>query len=253
MIKDALNKNMDNSTLDYQNHLTFDIDWAPDISINEIRKIINSAGIKATFFITHKSDILKDLIEDGHELGIHPNFLVGSSQGDTPEKAIEFLLNIVPEARALRTHALVQSSPLLQLIFSKFPQLKYDFSILMYNFPFIGKFNWQFEGTQFKRLNYNWEDDAAFYHEGFKWNCLYFPGKLNIYDFHPIHVHLNSKDITPYNALKKSLTIPLSDIGAKHLTEFINPDYGAQTFLKVMTQSNVNFIDFEGLLCASEL
>lgn len=246
-------KNQNNSSLGYQCHLTFDIDWAPDISINEIRKIINPSGVKATFFITHKSDILKDLIEDGHELGIHPNFLVGSSHGDTPEKAVEFLLNIVPEARALRTHALVQSSPLLQLIFSKFPQLKYDFSVFMYGFPFIGQFNWQFEGTQFKRLNYNWEDDAAFFHESFKWDCPFFPGKLNIYDFHPIHVHLNSKDSTLYNALKRSLKTPLSEIGAEHITEFINPNFGAQTFLKVMTQSNANFIDLEGLLCASEL
>lgn len=253
MTNDKDRKNQKKSSLDFQAHLTFDIDWAPDISINEIRKIINPAGIKATFFITHKSDILKDLIDDGHELGIHPNFLVGSSQGKTPEKAVEFLLNIVPQARTLRTHALVQSSPLLQLIFSKFPQLKYDFSVFMYDFPFIGQFNWQFEGTQFKRLNYNWEDDAAFYHKGFKWECPYFPGKLNIYDFHPIHIHLNSKDNTPYNALKRSCKTPLSEISEKQITGFVNPNYGAQTFLKVMTQSDLSFLNLEGLLCASEL
>jgi len=237
----------------YQAHLTFDIDWAPDVSINEIRRIINPAGIKATFFITHKSDILKDLVNDGHELGIHPNFLPSSSYGDTPEKAVDFLLNIVPQARALRTHALVQSSPLLQKIFSTFPQLRYDFSVFMYDFPFIGQFNWQFEGTQFKRLNYNWEDDAAFYHDGFKWECPYFPGKLNIYDFHPIHIHLNSKDGDPYNALKRSINTPLSKISKEQIAGFINPDFGAQTFLEVMTQSDVSFLDLEGLLCVSEL
>jgi hypothetical protein len=41
-----------------QTHLTFDIDWAPDKSIDEIRKIINPLGIKATFFVTHNCEVL---------------------------------------------------------------------------------------------------------------------------------------------------------------------------------------------------
>ena len=234
-----------------QNHLTFDIDWAPDASIDEIRKIINPLGIKATFFVTHSSDILKDLIKDGHEIGIHPNFLTGSSHGDKPEKVIEFLLNIAPNARALRTHALVQSSPLLNTIYSNFPQLEYDFSIFMYGFPLIKKFEWQFEGTKFARINYNWEDDAAFFQSEFNWNKPFFPGSLNIYDFHPIHIHLNSSDNSSYNLLKKSYT-SLSSIDGRKIAEFANSGYGAKTFLTVLTTSLAHFIDFERLLCVSE-
>ena len=47
----------DQSLLDYQAHLTFDIDWTPDVSINEIRKIINPVGIKAPPFLLHTSRI----------------------------------------------------------------------------------------------------------------------------------------------------------------------------------------------------
>jgi len=237
---------------DYQAHLTFDIDWAPDDSIDKIRQIINPLGIKATFFITHNSEILSDLINDGHEIGIHPNFLDGSSHGDTPQKVIEFLLNIVPQARAIRMHALFQSSPLLHLIFSKFPQLKYDFSIFMYNFPLIRQFEWQSEGVKFKRLNYNWEDDTAFFQNDFNWNGAHFPAHLNIYDFHPIHIHLNSKDNTSYNSLKNSIDIPLLKLNASKIIQYVNPSYGAKTFLEALTTSKADFIDFERLLCVSE-
>jgi hypothetical protein len=237
---------------DYQAHLTFDVDWAPDDSIDQIRRIINPLGIKATFFITHYSEIISDLINDGHEIGIHPNFLEGSSHGDSPQKVIDFLLNIVPQARAIRMHALVQSSPLLQFIFSKYPQLKYDFSIFMYNFPLIRQFKWQSEDIEFIRLNYNWEDDTAFSQNGFNWNCPHFPAHLNIYDFHPIHIHLNSKDNTSYNSLKKSIDIPLSKINTSIINQYANPSYGAKTFLKSLITSKADIIDFERLLCVSE-
>lgn len=252
MTQTPLDSDKNETQSNCQNHLTFDVDWAPDASVDEIRKLINPLGIKATFFITHSADILNDLINDGHEIGIHPNFLTKSSHGDTPEKVIEFLLNIVPNARALRTHALVQSSPLLQLIFSKFPQLKYDLSVFMYDFPCIKKFEWASEGTKFTRINYNWEDDAAFFHAGFNWSKPHFPGRLNIYDFHPIHIHLNSKDNSLYNLLKKSLDTPLSDISGKQIAAFANSGYGTKTFLKSLTASKADFIDFERLLCVSE-
>lgn len=100
------------------------------------------------------------------------------------------------------------------------------------NNPFIGQFIWQSEVAKFKWLNYNWEDDAAFYDKGSKWECPYFPGKLNVYDFHPIRIHLNSKDGNPYSALKKSINTSLSNISEKQITKFVNPNYGTPTFLK---------------------
>lgn len=230
-------------------HLTFDIDWAPDESVDVIRRILNQQHIKATFFITHNSDIIRDLTNDGHEIGIHPNFLPNSSQGDNPENVIDFLLNIVPQARTLRSHALVQSSPLLETIFSKFPQLKYDLSIFMYGFPLVQPFNWAFEKTSFTRINYNWEDDAAFFQDGFGWDDLYFPGHLSVYGFHPIHVHLNSKDNLNYNELKRSIDIPLSKVSAKIISQHANPESGTRTFLEALVKANAEHLCFEELTC----
>lgn len=230
-------------------HLTFDIDWAPDESVDEIRRIINPKNIKATFFITHDSPILKDLVKDGHEIGIHPNFLERSSHGETPKEVVSHLLDIVPDARALRTHALVQSSPLLHDIFSSFPQLRYDLSVFMQDFPFVRPFKWAFEGAQFTRINYNWEDDAAFAQEGFSWRDAYFPGELSVYDFHPIHVHLNSCSSDSYRELKRSASAPLSELSSKTIAAHVNPSGGARTFLEALAGSGVEHIDFEKLVC----
>ena len=126
-------------------------------------------NIKATYFITHDCPSVERIRKEGHTLGLHPNLLPGSSHGKTPTEAIEYLLQIAPEAVVIRTHALVQSSPILYEIFHSFPQLKYDLSILMYGFEHIGKFSWKYDGVEFERINYNWEDDCAFFDDGFCW------------------------------------------------------------------------------------
>lgn len=230
-------------------HLTFDIDWSPDDSINEIRDILNPRNIKATFFVTHRSDILKDLEKDGHELGIHPNFFSNSSQGSSTEKVIESLLNIVPKSRSLRTHSLMQSGPLLENIFSRYINLKYDLSTLTYGFSAVGSFQWFYNDTHFTRINYNWEDDMAFFDKNFSWNSTFSPGELNVYNFHPIHVHLNSNSNKNYTMLKNILNGPLNTVDSKIVSKYQNNGLGAKTFLTNLVNSELTHIDFEELIC----
>ena len=61
--------------------LTFDIDWAPDYAILNCLKLLENSGCKATFFATHNTSLNQEIINRGHNLGIHPNFLQGSSHG----------------------------------------------------------------------------------------------------------------------------------------------------------------------------
>ena len=89
--------------------LTFDIDWAPDYMILHCLELIESAGYKATFFATHSTPLNKEIVDRGHNLGIHPNFLPGSSQGSNVEEVISECLNYAPNAWCMRTHSLVQS------------------------------------------------------------------------------------------------------------------------------------------------
>ena len=117
----------------------------------------------------------------------------GSSHGSGVQEIISQCLNYAPDAWCMRTHALVQSSPLLHEIFSKFPQLKLDVSLFMHRSAFAHKVKWEFDGVTFDRLLYNWEDDAQFvsYNED-NLPELFF-GELTVFDFHPIHVFLTQQ------------------------------------------------------------
>ena len=230
-------------------HLTFDIDWAPDFCVASILDALNNKGIIGTFFVTHQSDVVSDLIRSGHNVGIHPNFLQNSSHGQSVESVIEYLLKIVPDADSLRTHALVQSSPLLSQIFKSFPQLKYDFSIFMHAFPMIKPFRWSFDGVSFTRINYNWEDDATFFEDDFAWSTPIFYGDVNIFDFHPIHVSLNSKDENNYKALKVGMKgEPLWNASIDLIKSIANRNSGTRTFFESLIASNAEAINFRDIL-----
>ena len=227
-------------------HLTFDIDWAPDFTIELCLEILKLKKIKATFFATHETDLNQEVILQGHELGIHPNFLNKSSQGNSPFQIIENCLNFAPDAKTIRTHALVQSTPLLFEIFNSFPQLELDLSIFMANAKYIERFKWQFDGVSFDRINYNWEDDAQFYDKNYNWSKPYFPGSTSIFDFHPIHVYLNSQDNLNYKNLKKDLSRESLSAAPKKLLQLnINKNKGAQNFLKAIIRSEAQSITLD--------
>lgn len=213
-------------------HITFDIDWAPDFTINYCLQILKKKNIKATFFATHRTDLLKEISKDGHEVGIHPNFEKNSSHGKSVEEIIEYCLELAPNAKLIRTHGLIQSTRLLVKIFKDFPQMKIDISTLTFGFPTVKLFKLPYDGLIINRLNYNWEDDLEFDNKSFNWKKSKLFGKFNILNFHPVHVYLNSKNKKNYSNLlkelnKKKLYLAKKEIFDKH----INHDEGAKDFL----------------------
>lgn len=225
-------------------HLTFDIDWAPDESIALCLSMLQEAGVKATFFTTHRTDLNKEITQQGHELGIHPNFLPNSSHGKSVKEIIDSCLAFAPNARFMRTHALVQSSPLLCEIFGHYSQLTTDISLFMQGAEYVQKSHFNFDGVTFERILYNWEDDATFGMNDFDYTKAAFHGARTIYDFHPIHVHLNSTDGSEYGALKKAFAgKPLMQLSGQEVDEFKNHDAGVRHFLQsVLDSKNKPFL-----------
>lgn len=224
--------------MDKRYALTFDIDWAPDFVILHCLELLDDARCKATFFATHSTSLNQEIVNRGHNLGIHPNFLPSSSQGDSVQAIISECLSYAPDAWCMRSHALVQSSPLLHEIFSKFPQLKLDVSIFMHRFAFAHKAKWEYDGVTFDRLLYNWEDDFQFA----SYNKDNFPelffGELTIFDFHPIHVFLNSTDGSEYRNLKlEQSKLPLNLLDKQVVDKYVNPGLGTQSYLKEILSS----------------
>ncbi len=223
--------------------LTFDIDWAPDFAIRHCLDLLEEHEVSATFFATHKTPMNKEVQARGHNLGIHPNFLPNSSQGDGVLNIINECLSYSPNAWCMRTHSLMQSSPLLHEIFSNFPQLKLDVSLLMHRSEFAHKCLWDFNGVVFERLLYNWEDDAEFSRQRYSREQHLFFGELTVCDFHPIHVVLNSSNGSEYTEFKKTLNGRYMQDADKHTVSKIkNPEVGVESHLKALLNSDATHV-----------
>jgi len=231
-------------------HLTFDVDWAPDWSVRETLAMLEDANAKATFFITHKSPTIDEILSKGHEVGIHPNFQAGSTQGAHPVEVVGRLLDLLPEARAIRTHGLVQGSLLFTEVLSAFPALRYDLSILTYKFPHTGWFDWHLGGTHMRRINYVWEDDFAFEDPVHDWSEYVPMSDVDILDFHPIHVSLNSNSGVSYTRVKKTLgSRPLNKLSQDEGMPYRETGPGTQNFLSAILRSPYRCLSFEEVLC----
>ncbi|OAN55082.1 hypothetical protein [Magnetospirillum moscoviense] len=215
--------------------ITFDIDWAPDWCIAHCAQMCRKAQVPATFFATHAADALDDLRRDPlFEIGIHPNFLAGSSHGATPADVVEHCLTFVPEARAMRTHALVQSSPLLALVCDRAPTITTDVSVLLPDHPGLRPTD-TWLGTpprRLTRLPYLWEDALYADWPDRDWArpCPARHG-LAIHNFHPVWVACNLDSNASYRRLKEELDgRPMTELARRRC----NPDPGAGTALSTL-------------------
>jgi len=219
--------------------LTFDIDWAPNFAIEHCLDLLDISNTKATFFTTHETPLNTEITSRGHILGIHPNFLPNSSQGKDTASILKKCLTFAPEAWCMRTHALVQSTPLFYEIFTNFPQIRLDVSLLMHRSSYAHKCIWEFNGVSAERLMYNWEDDAEFSEQRFGIPSELFFGKLTVCDFHPIHVFLNSSNGSEYNDLKSAIhEKSLFEITKAEAAKYINKGAGVETHLKSLLSAN---------------
>ena len=185
-------------------HLTFDQDWAPAWATRAVLDIVTQANCKATFFVTHDCPSLSDLRTSGRfELAWHPNFLPGSSHGDTIEEVLAYLAQIVPEAQGARAHTLIRGTPFLQAYGAR--GLHYDAADLHDGIHGLSVFqSW----TGLLRIPIFFEDDVHL-QRGLPLDAaaleLERPG-LKVLSFHPVLLALNAVELGSYEALKANLS-----------------------------------------------
>jgi hypothetical protein len=185
--------------------VTLDIDWAPDTAIHAAADVLERAGCRATWFVTHRSPALERLRSrpDLFELGIHPNFLPGSSHGSDPEGVLDHVLGIAPEARSVRAHSAAQSGPILKAI-RRFPQIRLDCSVMFPGLAGVAPVPYG-DGVQMLwRVPNFWSDDYEAEMRAPSWALderFAVPG-VKVLVFHPIHVALNTGGIDGYAELK---------------------------------------------------
>lgn len=186
--------------------IMLDVDWAPDFVLRDVAELLQEHEIPATWFATHDTPVLDELRAESHlfELAIHPNFAPGSTHGTTPEEVLEHCLALVPEATSVRTHGLVQSTAILELLMSS--GLTIDASVHLTHTPVAAPVEYVWKGRRLSRVVCCWEDDLEFEREKPMWrpDRLLERTETIALAFHPIHVFLNSDSPRPYRALKEA-------------------------------------------------
>jgi polysaccharide deactylase WbmS-like protein len=202
--------------------VSFDVDWVPDAVLADTLELLAGAGVRATFFATHVTPLLRHGGE--HEVGLHPNFL------PTKDFAGELnrLLAAYPEAEGVRSHSYYQNSHILNLFVKH--GLRYDSNIMMVGCPGIRPFR-HYNGLI--RLPVFWEDDVHALAPDAPWDPdalpLDDPDALYVFSFHPIHVFLNTERLDRYEQARAHYQ------DANRLRAFVNPEssgVGTRVFLR---------------------
>jgi hypothetical protein len=189
--------------------LTFDMDWANDDVLNYCIDKLEESSIKATFFVTNETPVLERLRHsDLFELGIHPNFnflLEGDHRyGVDYNEVIDYYLKIVPDAVSVRSHSLTQNGPIMDEFIRR--GLIYDVNLLLMYMSEIELKPIPYYSEGFTRLPYFWEDDTyILYNQKVEVPKLVSRPGLKIFDFHPIHVFLNTSDLSQYDNVRPYL------------------------------------------------
>lgn len=182
--------------------LSFDVDWAHDQVIEDTIKIVKSAGVESTWFVTHDTPLIQKIqdISGGTEVGIHPNFnplLDGAciNPGDGAEKVLGDLLSLVPGPRAIRSHSLTQSERLVD---------QFRVAGLTHISNCFLPYGCGIDAKPFSIWNdtvivpHCWQDNVALkMHLPFPSDVELHSG-FHVFDFHPIHVFLNTENLDRY-------------------------------------------------------
>jgi hypothetical protein len=187
--------------------LTFDIDWTSDEVIGDTLNLVKDAEVAATFFVTHQTPVLDELRQcKDIELGLHPKFaklLDGTAQSQSAKFVLGELQKLVPEALSIRSHSVVQSSRLTGLFVQH--GLSHESNIYIPYWTGINVKPWRSD-EGIIHVPYCFSDELV---------CigsepvtqtvlrrLISSEGLKVFNFHPIHVFLNTESLDRYEGTR---------------------------------------------------
>jgi len=209
--------------------ITIDVDWASDEVLKDTIDILSDSNIKATILMTHKTDLIQDIEKNPlFELGIHPNFnfLLNSDfrYGKNYCEVIDYYLKIVPNSKVVRSHSVTQNTSILEyfkkngLVYDLNTEVPFSSNIMLK--PYV---DW----TGLIKVPYFWQENISF---AYNWNLdssLFTNNNfLKVFNFHPIHIFLNTESIERYNTARPYLQTFHRLKAYKN-----NHDIGVRTFL----------------------
>jgi hypothetical protein len=191
--------------------LTIDTDWASDEILEDTLSLASSVGIPSTWFFTNNSAIRHEsYLATLCELGIHPNFnaLLSpqnySSNATSSHQVIRDLADEFPLATSVRSHSLTQSERIVDTF------IECGFTHVSNTFVPTGQSielrPWRL-WSDTTMVPHNWQDNVSLRMK------LPLPGSaktnsMNVLNFHPIHVFLNTSDMAVYESTRHIHTKP---------------------------------------------
>jgi len=174
---------------------TTDIEWSPDWAIRDLFELADQYGVPLTPFLTHRSAYLARRLTDDSaaDVGLHPNFLPGSTHGATVEEVIASTRALWPAAVFFRSHCFYDDTRMLRKMAEY--GFRYDSNLFAFLQPMLAPLRTVADTV---RLPVFWEDDV---HSGagLPWDFdalraeFDTPG-LKIVNVHPVRVALNVPD-----------------------------------------------------------
>ena len=225
--------------------LSTDVDFVSDAVLEAAYQPLQE--IPMTVFMTGKSDYLLKAFRNNPfwEAEVHPNFCYGSTQGDTIEEIFKTLELFSGEKLGFRCHKYYCSNDIEE----KFEQLGYLYaSNICTDLEEIKPF---MDRCGILQIPIFMEDGGYLkYHGVPRMNDILpkmQPEGIYVFNFHPIHLALNSNDFSTIRALKDSMTS--SEYGTMTVTDisvYRNKGYGIADFLNELIvyahKNNIQFI-----------
>lgn len=100
-----------------ENYICFtsDLDWAPEAAIDDTLNMYKKNKIKPTIFVTHPSQVI-ERHKDTIDIGIHPNFIQPSSQGNNLEEIIQYCQSLAGNTQVFRCHRWYSSNDVYDIL-----------------------------------------------------------------------------------------------------------------------------------------
>ena len=192
--------------------LTLDIDWACDEVLLDSIELIEQAGVRATFFATHATPLLTRIADNPlFELGLHPNFnelLRGTPDagGMSATEVVNRLASIIPGTRSFRSHSLSWGDVISQAIRSAGITTVSNHLIPEQSGIVLKPYaDWY----GLVHAPYFYQDSACFYFsDNTPIEGLARREGLKVFDFHPMHIYLNSERLERYEGLRELVRRP---------------------------------------------
>lgn len=207
---DMLNRSINNAKQNWAYEpvfsFTVDVDWASEDAIEYCYKFFEAYQIPVTFFLTHKSNFLLQKLKEGKiAAGIHPNFILGSSHGDSLDEVIDYCMNIFPKPECFRCHRYYDVNDISETFYNS--GIRYDSNLC----TFLQKVDPFIHRSGLIRFPVYFEDGAYLLHrQNLNFDEvkteLFFQNGLMIINIHPMHMVLNSPDFQYARKIKDSIS-----------------------------------------------